>query len=40
MAWQLFCGRGQQVWKCLKNESSTEIDFDKEYVNSADKVYR
>ncbi|CAF1608750.1 unnamed protein product [Rotaria sp. Silwood1] len=40
MSWRLFCDRGQQVWKYLKNEISTEIDFDKENANSADKVYR
>ncbi|CAM4918016.1 unnamed protein product [Rotaria socialis] len=40
MAWRLICDRGQQVWKYLKNENSTSIDFDKENSNSADKVYR
>jgi len=40
MAWQLICDRGQQVWKYLKNENSTPIDFDKKNANSGDKIYR
>lgn len=40
MAWRLICDRGQQIWKYLKNEDSTEIDFDQKNPNSEDKIYR
>ncbi|CAF3793149.1 unnamed protein product [Adineta steineri] len=40
MAWRLICDRGQQIWKYFVNENSNSIEFDKENLNSSDKVYR
>ncbi|CAF0846619.1 unnamed protein product [Adineta steineri] len=40
MAWRLICDRGQQIWKYFVNENSNSIEFDKESLNSSDKVYR